>query len=1252
MDTEVDVKICSLNVRGLRNALKRRCIFNWIRQSEFNLILLQETHSTPEIERFWCHEWGFKIEFSHGSSASAGVCILFKPSAAYEILSVDKDSNGRLLLILLKINETLFTVVNIYGPNKDEDSFFTSLQSVLHDKGEEPFIIGGDFNTVINPKVDRYPNSIQNHPNCAIALQNVLIDLELVDIWRKKNEHTQKYTWNSPDFKIGSRIDYFLISQSLISSVLKSDITFGYKTDHSLVSLVLSRFTQKRGPGFWKLNTSLLTDPQNNDSIRLEILNVLDEAKNLSSVKRWEFLKFKVKQRFIQIASNVKNKRNIRLDELEKEINVLEDRIKSHPNSDSDNIENLQSKKKEFEDLQEDQVRGIMIRTKAKWISEGERNTKYFMNLEKRNFQKKCIRRLQTDNGVITNEKMILEEERLFYKKLYSAKEISHDLLKSLENLHIPHISKAQNDILTKNITEEECFEAICSFPNDKTPGSDGLPAEFYKTFWPEIKTLVCSVYSECFKNGVLSPSMRRGIITLLPKKDKDQLFLKNWRPISLLNTDYKILTKVLASRLKKVLPHIINEDQSGFISGRYIGENTRLFIDVLNYCRINETPGIALSIDFEKAFDKVEWDFLYFVMQKFGFNEDFIRWIRVLYTDIEGCVINNGFSSNVFPIECGVRQGCPLSPYLFILAVEILAIMIRQDTFLKGLNIERLELRICQYADDTVLFLKPNEPNLRQCFTILNKFKSMSGLKINIEKCSVIRLGSFNDILCPDIPLAWPTNSISYLGITIPLTGRQSFYEVNVFTKLKEIENVLKVWNLRNLTLYGKIVIIKTLVIPKLIYPLSLLPSPPDSFFSNLQKSLFDFLWNNKGDRIKRSVLYNDYSDGGLKMPHIYSINNAIKIAWVKRYLDQTNKSKWKFFLSKILQKVGGSNFFNWNLSHKDFDFLANIDQFWRDVLLSWSFYKYYNPVKFKDIISQPLWFNSFIRVDNKIIFRRNLFESGVIFVKDICDENGTFLGYNDVINRFGYIPCMQYNSLISAIPQIWKNVIKKDFNANTAEPSDERLNSFLQIKKPTKFCYNQFVKIHCTPISITNQEKWQKDLERNLGTHITWNSRFSLINKSSIDNNLRNFQYKFLHRIVSTNEFLYKIGVKSSPMCNFCDIHTQTMVHLFLKCTIVESFWKDVNEWLTQKEIGNEYLSYSDICFGVIRSKDASLINTIILKAKKYIFLCNYWSKKPSFQRFMNELIRLEKIERCIAYKRNVMTIHTKKWHSFLIS
>ena len=125
-------------------------------------------------------------------------------------------------------------------------------------------------------------------------------------------------------------------------------------------------------------------------------------------------------------------------------------------------------------------------------------------------------------------------------------------------------------------------------------------------------------VTKECYKKNILSPSMRRGIITLLPKKGKDQLFLKNWRPITLLNTDYKILSKVLAFRIKKVLPTIIHEDQSGFISGRYKGENITFLIDVLNYFKINDIPGIVLSIDFEKAFDKVKWEFLYFLMKKY----------------------------------------------------------------------------------------------------------------------------------------------------------------------------------------------------------------------------------------------------------------------------------------------------------------------------------------------------------------------------------------------------------------------------------------------------------------------------------------------------------------------------------------------------------------------------------------------------------------------------------------------------------
>ena len=567
MEPPIDVRICSLNVRGLRNALKRRCLFNWIRDSDYQLILLQETHSTPDIERFWCNEWGFKVEFSHGSSASAGVCVLFKPSASFEIIKVDRDTDGRILFLLLKINDMLLTVVNVYGPNNDNNDFFDSLHSLLAQNGEEPLIIGGDFNTVLDPNLDRYPNSIQNHPKCHLSLQNILTDFELVDIWRFKNQTTQKYTWNTNDFKMGSRIDFFIISQSLVSSVKRSNITFGYKTDHSLVSLVLSRFTQKRGPGFWKMNTSLLTNSSNVDIIRNEIESVLRDNDHLLPLTKWEFLKFKVKQKIIQIASKQKNSRKARSSELEKEINILESHIANNNTSNENLAHVLQSKKKEFEDIQEEEVRGIMIRTKAKWMSEGERNSKYFMNLEKRNFQQKCIRRLQTDKGIITEEKHILNEERLFYKNLYSSKGITSDSLKFVDNLHIPRISSSQNDILTKDITEEECFSVICTFPSGKTPGTDGLPAEFYRTFWPELKSLLCSVFKECYKKNILSPSMRRGIITLLPKKGKDQLFLKNWRPITLLNTDYKILSKVLAFRIKKYcLPSYMKISQDSLV--------------------------------------------------------------------------------------------------------------------------------------------------------------------------------------------------------------------------------------------------------------------------------------------------------------------------------------------------------------------------------------------------------------------------------------------------------------------------------------------------------------------------------------------------------------------------------------------------------------------------------------------------------------------------------------------------------------
>ena len=166
------------------------------------------------------------------------------------------------------------------------------------------------------------------------------------------------------------------------------------------------------------------------------------------------------------------------------------------------------------------------------------------------------------------------------------------------------------------------------------------------------------------YAKGLLAVTQRRGLITLLPKKNKPANFLKNWRPITLLICDYKIATKSIASRLRKVIPRIINHDQTDFLKNRFIGENIRLLDSIINYTDTEQIPGLLLFVDFEKAFDSVEWSFIEKTLKYCNFGPSLIAWIKLFYTDISSCIQNNGWASEFFTLGRGVRQGCPLSPY------------------------------------------------------------------------------------------------------------------------------------------------------------------------------------------------------------------------------------------------------------------------------------------------------------------------------------------------------------------------------------------------------------------------------------------------------------------------------------------------------------------------------------------------------------------------------------------------------------
>lgn len=207
-----------------------------------------------------------------------------------------------------------------------------------------------------------------------------------------------------------------------------------------------------------------------------------------------------------------------------------------------------------------------------------------------------------------------------------------------------------------------------------------------------------------------MSSSQKQAVITFIEKKGKDRSFLENWRPISLVNVDAKIMSKVLATRIKNVLPDIIHHNQSGFVKDRYIGETVRSIFDLMDYTLNENIPGLMIIIDFHKAFDSVEWNYLVTCLEAFRFGPDFIRWVKTLYKNIQSCVINNGLTTGYFPLERGVRQGDSLSPNLFVCVAETLAIAIRQNTAIKGILIGKEETKLLQYADDTTAVLSDRD--------------------------------------------------------------------------------------------------------------------------------------------------------------------------------------------------------------------------------------------------------------------------------------------------------------------------------------------------------------------------------------------------------------------------------------------------------------------------------------------------------------------------------------------------------------
>ena len=309
----------------------------------------------------------------------------------------------------------------------------------------------------------------------------------------------------------------------------------------------------------------------------------------------------------------------------------------------------------------------------------------------------------------ITDKNQINHQLHHFYKTLFTEKlQIQNENITAyLNQISIPVLTGEQSKTCEGPILENELLKALKNMSNNKSPGNDGVTKEFYKTFWEDLKKPMCASITKAFHRGELSHSQKQATIKLIEKKDRDKKLIKNWRPISLLNIDTKLISKVLAGRLKNVLPSLITSHQTAYVNGRFISEGGRLISDVLEICDKLQIKSFLMTVDIEKAFDSINHCFLIKVLEKYGFEKDFIKWIKILLQNQESCIVNEGTTTNYFKLEKGSRQGDPISAYLFILVLEILFLFIKESKKINGLNIFDKTFLYTAYANDTTFYLK-----------------------------------------------------------------------------------------------------------------------------------------------------------------------------------------------------------------------------------------------------------------------------------------------------------------------------------------------------------------------------------------------------------------------------------------------------------------------------------------------------------------------------------------------------------------
>lgn len=914
-------KIISLNTYGYD--CKKIEIFNKITKLKCDIACLQETQIIPDTDSEWVFR-RYGLHLYHNSQARAGAAIVLKQQAK-QVRVVPDFLKGRLCHVVL---ESGTHILSLYTPPQRTTShlnrldFIRSLKNYLSTFKNENILLAGDFNYAELP-IDRGSGTLL--PGDILykkAFAEIFEKHNLIDLFRELHPTKRSYTFYRNTLK--SRLDRIYTNiKHTTTSIEHTPITF---SDHHAVNAKLElKSRNPRGRGFWKLNNSLLNSEFAKKKFP-DFWHNWQRRKNefLDPTVWWEVGKKRIAHFFKDIGIIEKRERHKKVYELEVKIKDLYDDLESGINK----VADIRKYESELRKLEQCENEGAKIRSGVCFMENESPNSNFF-KIEKRNHP--LIEQIKDDRGEVqTDQNKIMRVVYNFYKDLYKAenydKLTARKYLNKIEN----RLNDEQQQSLEGFITNDEIYKELKNMKNGKSPGIDGFPKEFYLQFWDVLGDDLVETINNIFLSGSLCHSMKTAVISILFKKG-DPEDIKNYRPVSLLTVDYKCITKVLKTRLSKVMDKLVNTDQGCGVPGRSINDQLYNIECVIEQAK--RTGGALLACDLKKAFDRVSHDYLKDVLAEMNFGNNFLKWLNILYKGPESMVLVNGFLSEAFDVGRSVRQGCPLSALLFVLSQEPLACAIRSDPRIKGINIPNLERSVknIQFADDTT------HPISNNCIEIIfetyKDFGKASGSEVNEVKTEILLLGAFSILNIPVKYRKYIVEKTKLLGILWDKEGASTreFWE----GILKKVVNVIAKWDGRDLSFKGKVTVINACILSKLWYGARIM-KVSKLLSKKFETCIFKFLWSNKTELIKRNILIRDYTEGGIKIPDVFIKCRALFLEKFKELYKIQNETIRKPWVAYAIYRIGiemrnelpllGGNKFVHNISDKK--------NLWHDIL------------------------------------------------------------------------------------------------------------------------------------------------------------------------------------------------------------------------------------------------------------------------------------------------------------------------------